>query len=432
MKKFLLFTFFVFTCMIFTQNIFAVDDGDASFIISSSEFSNFTDIHSCGPYVYSNATDESDFYKTPVIFLGPYKDDKFYYVLKFNVKDGTHNDYQSEKLKIEDDGIGDNFKCPTSVYSNESFDDFSLKSDNSHKISYSLKTKSLKCQYTSGDILYIPKLNENDYSVVIFPSTKGNKTSRSNESFSKIWDYKSAYVLGKDSANCFKITVDDNYVYPDVSTCEANNKSNKSVCVDESADLHNSKVSDGSNVSISNVSSICHYYDLYLSSIEKYYGKAKDCDYKNDDNCYTNNVIKADNNINSLTEMCYSIIKSRNYDDQCVIDCLKVSDEISFLKKEYNIDNYSGACGLSEKIVKLFANVLKWFRYIAPALVIILGILDFIKAIASQSEDEMKKSQGRFIKRLIAAVLLFLIPFLILYLLDAFHLVTDNPYCNII
>ena len=53
-----------------------------------------------------------------------------------------------------------------------------------------------------------------------------------------------------------------------------------------------------------------------------------------------------------------------------------------------------------------------------PVIVIVLGILDFIKAIGSDKEDEMKKAQGRFVKRLIAAVLIFIIPFIIEFVLD--------------
>jgi len=52
--------------------------------------------------------------------------------------------------------------------------------------------------------------------------------------------------------------------------------------------------------------------------------------------------------------------------------------------------------------------------------------MDFIKAIAAQSEDEMKKAQSRFIRRLIVAALVFIVPFLIEYVLTAFKIVSDN------
>ena len=62
-------------------------------------------------------------------------------------------------------------------------------------------------------------------------------------------------------------------------------------------------------------------------------------------------------------------------------------------------------------------------------LVTILSMLDFIKAIASQSDDEMKKAQGKFVKRLIVAALLFLLPFIINFVLKTFGFY--NSKCDI-
>ena len=43
-------------------------------------------------------------------------------------------------------------------------------------------------------------------------------------------------------------------------------------------------------------------------------------------------------------------------------------------------------------------------------MLIALGTVDFAKAVFSGNADEMKKSQKTFIKRLIASVLVFLVP----------------------
>ena len=69
---------------------------------------------------------------------------------------------------------------------------------------------------------------------------------------------------------------------------------------------------------------------------------------------------------------------------------------------------------------------------LAPVLVIILGILDFVKALAAQDDDAMKKAQGKFVKRLIAAVVLFLLPLIIDYVLSVFNLVDDTCSINTI
>ena len=89
-------------------------------------------------------------------------------------------------------------------------------------------------------------------------------------------------------------------------------------------------------------------------------------------------------------------------------------------------------CNVSDKLINWIANIIRWVRYLAPVLVIILGILDFIKAIASQSEDEMKKVQKRFVIRLIVAALFFLIPFILEFALKAFNLLSEDPYCGLI
>lgn len=48
-------------------------------------------------------------------------------------------------------------------------------------------------------------------------------------------------------------------------------------------------------------------------------------------------------------------------------------------------------------------------KIVVPILLIILGMIDMLKATSSQKEDEMKKAQQIFVKRLIAALLVFFI-----------------------
>ena len=65
-------------------------------------------------------------------------------------------------------------------------------------------------------------------------------------------------------------------------------------------------------------------------------------------------------------------------------------------------------------------------RYIVPVLLIILSVLDFIKAIAADNEDEVKKVTGKFVKRLIVAVVIFLVPLFLEFLLGIFGINTNN------
>ena len=109
----------------------------------------------------------------------------------------------------------------------------------------------------------------------------------------------------------------------------------------------------------------------------------------------------------------------------CIDACINLSKDLSALEIQKGLQNPyddKSKCNVGTAIVSMVYNVLKWLKYIAPALVIIFTMLDFIKAIASQNDDDMKKAQGKFVKRLIVAALLFLLPLIINFLLQTFGL----------
>ena len=60
-------------------------------------------------------------------------------------------------------------------------------------------------------------------------------------------------------------------------------------------------------------------------------------------------------------------------------------------------------------IVNLVHLIFVAFQIVVPILLIIWGMLDFAKAVIGQDEDKIKAGQKTFIKRLIAAVIVFLI-----------------------
>lgn len=59
------------------------------------------------------------------------------------------------------------------------------------------------------------------------------------------------------------------------------------------------------------------------------------------------------------------------------------------------------------------------FEIAAPILLIVFGSLDFVKATAAADADALKKAGNNFMKRVIAAVLLFLIPFIVSFILTS-------------
>ena len=61
----------------------------------------------------------------------------------------------------------------------------------------------------------------------------------------------------------------------------------------------------------------------------------------------------------------------------------------------------------------LIDEILMYPKILIPIVLILLGVLDFGKAVIAPKEDEMKKAQATFVKRVIAAVAIFFVPVLI-------------------
>lgn len=140
-----------------------------------------------------------------------------------------------------------------------------------------------------------------------------------------------------------------------------------------------------------------------------------------------------------IAEKCETFRSSHAYasDDatpaSCSKECANLNDEVHEAAKEYCEAGDGKYCGsLGNKIINWIFKVFKLIRYGLPAVVIILSILDYIKALASEDDGEMKKVNKRFMFRLIAVVLLFVVPFIIDFILGLFNipgLSSSNPFC---
>jgi len=82
------------------------------------------------------------------------------------------------------------------------------------------------------------------------------------------------------------------------------------------------------------------------------------------------------------------------------------------------IENVTCEGMLGEELLDEISNILTWIRIAVPIIVILLGSVDFAKAVLSDDQQELKKSTGRFVKRCIIAVAIFFIPSLIMYILS--------------
>ena len=64
---------------------------------------------------------------------------------------------------------------------------------------------------------------------------------------------------------------------------------------------------------------------------------------------------------------------------------------------------------LPYKVIQLSNTIINILQIAVPIILIIMGSVDFVKAISSQKEDDVKKAQGMFIKRLVMGALVFFI-----------------------
>ena len=71
--------------------------------------------------------------------------------------------------------------------------------------------------------------------------------------------------------------------------------------------------------------------------------------------------------------------------------------------------SYLGTAGIPSKLAFLVAVAIRVIQVGVPILLIIWGMLDLGKAVMAQKEEEIKKGQNTFIKRLVAAVIVFFV-----------------------
>ncbi len=73
------------------------------------------------------------------------------------------------------------------------------------------------------------------------------------------------------------------------------------------------------------------------------------------------------------------------------------------------LDIMCGNVTIPDSVANIVSMVIKAFYIGIPILLIIWGMLDLGKAVVCQKEEEIKKHQKMFFKRLISAILVFFI-----------------------
>lgn len=153
--------------------------------------------------------------------------------------------------------------------------------------------------------------------------------------------------------------------------------------------------------------------------------------------CKTNVLSDMQQSEKNLNSRCDNVLQNYEYSDSqkdCIKQCLNLDITLNEFKEGTDLYNYRlpdatpNACNFSSRLVAWIMKVVEWVRYIIPILLILLSIMEFIKAVSSDEEDAIRKSGGRFVKRLIVAALIFVLPLLLEFLLGIFN-IPINDYC---
>lgn len=439
--------------------LFAVKDkvlAERTYTDAWKIIANDKNVNWCGPYVYigdnkiisenwdnfkrginggsaylgiSEINGRDDYYAITTVDMSSLKPETYFgYMDNYKIKNLNSGcpKYISTNMKGRSD-YGDSSMKRYVFYGSDEIDE-NLK-DNSYIFKYIEESEWLDCKYTINNIDIFLNYYDNGDTGLILPSfiDPGGPASFygieiSYREIAEAWhNYRDKiYTAGNcpdicgGTSNNYKTVRSDSF-YLEID----GQKYIEKKCVSSK---------DNSDGSIA----ICGLYEKFMNNIMENYENAKSCDKNKNEYCNVPYILAADKKISEINELCTNVVRIQDSEDGCVIKCFAFDKELKSLKQTYNITDVDSACGLSSRIIKFFANIFRWVKYIAPVLAIILGILDFIKAIISQNDDDLKKAQSKFLKRLIAAALLFIVPFIIEFILDRFNFAKDNPYCNLL
>ena len=145
---------------------------------------------------------------------------------------------------------------------------------------------------------------------------------------------------------------------------------------------------------------------------------------------------------NYCNELYSNYEKYRNEPDSLkkrMDECVSFNNFYSQLVNQGIVDNLANYCGfLSQEFAAKLKYFLSIIKVAGPLLALGLGTVDFVKVLANGDADkEMKNAFKRFLIRLGAAALLFLVPIILAFLLDLFMKPglgydSNNPFCDIV
>lgn len=99
------------------------------------------------------------------------------------------------------------------------------------------------------------------------------------------------------------------------------------------------------------------------------------------------------------------------------------------IDKNKDSDMDLSGCIIDDSTQSIIDWIMNLVRIGGVILLVVLGMLDFVKAAASGEQEEMKKSKSKFVKRLIACVVLFFVPIIVKILVGLVNL-GSGENCN--
>lgn len=125
------------------------------------------------------------------------------------------------------------------------------------------------------------------------------------------------------------------------------------------------------------------------------------------DECKAMNTVDKDKIDSCVSAANESYYKCGDNTKKCTID--KSTDRKDENEKN-KMELLRGCTILETEFGQILSNILKVIRVIGVILCVLFGILDFVKSVTSGNDDNIKKYRSNFFKRLIAVVILLLLP----------------------
>ena len=98
-------------------------------------------------------------------------------------------------------------------------------------------------------------------------------------------------------------------------------------------------------------------------------------------------------------------------------------------KKSYEVIS-CGNIEMPEKTVDLISTFITILQVATPVILIIMGSIDFVKATASSREEDIKKGQQTFVRRLISGVTVFLVILIVKIVIGIISTDSSNTVLN--